>query len=65
MGFLAASLLSFVSITIQELVTVQWPIYIARLMLGIANGMYVNLVVLYIRSAALRSSKEKVLILWL
>jgi len=47
-GFIAASLLSFVSITIQILVTVQWPIYIARLMLGIANGAYVNLVVIYI-----------------
>jgi len=47
-GFIAASLLSFASITIQILVTAQWPIYIARLMLGIANGAYVNLVVIYI-----------------
>jgi len=51
-GFITASVLSIIAITIQELVTTQGPIYFARLLLGIANGMYVNLVVLYVSEAS-------------
>ncbi|KZO98335.1 MFS general substrate transporter [Calocera viscosa TUFC12733] len=51
-GFIVASVLSLIAITIQELVTSQGPIYFARLLLGIANGMYVNLVVLYVSEAS-------------
>ncbi|EJU01857.1 general substrate transporter [Dacryopinax primogenitus] len=52
MGFIVASVLAIIAITIQELVTTQGPIYFARLLLGIANGMYVNLVVLYVSEAS-------------
>ncbi|ORY88813.1 general substrate transporter [Leucosporidium creatinivorum] len=46
-GFAACSVVSFIAITIQVLVTSKGPIYVGRLLLGIANGGYVNLLVLY------------------
>lgn len=36
------SVLSFIAITIQVLVTAKGPIYFGRLLLGIANGGYVK-----------------------
>ncbi|KAF8578472.1 general substrate transporter [Ramaria rubella] len=46
--FFVASVISIVSITIQITVTSKGPIYVARCLMGVANGLYVNLVVLYI-----------------
>ncbi|KAI5122650.1 hypothetical protein M0805_007912 [Coniferiporia weirii] len=47
-GFVVASVIGCIGVTIQILVTVQWPVYIGRLLLGISNGIYVNMTVLYI-----------------
>ncbi|KLO16566.1 MFS transporter [Schizopora paradoxa] len=51
-GFVVASVIAFVGITIQVVVTTQWPLYIGRLLMGIANGIYVNMTVLYISEVA-------------
>ena len=75
-GFAIASLVAIVGVTIQIVVTTQWPIYIGRFLcgeryfyfyfqlgktsdnpvsgrgIGIANGIYVNMTVLYISEAA-------------
>ncbi|THH08831.1 hypothetical protein EW145_g2437 [Phellinidium pouzarii] len=51
-GLVVASVIGCIGITIQVLVTAQWPVYIGRLLLGISNGIYVNMTVLYISEAA-------------
>ncbi|KIJ32413.1 hypothetical protein M422DRAFT_184475 [Sphaerobolus stellatus SS14] len=43
-----ASVIACISVTIQITVTSRSPIYVARLLMGIANGLYVNVIVLYI-----------------
>jgi len=58
-GFIFASLLAYVGITIQILVTSQWPIYIGRLVMGLSNGLFMYFLVLYITecsTAAMRGS---------
>ncbi|EJD04873.1 general substrate transporter [Fomitiporia mediterranea MF3/22] len=52
MSFAVASVLGCAGITIQILVTSQWPVYIGRLLLGLSNGLYVNATVLYISEIA-------------
>ncbi|KAH8928669.1 general substrate transporter [Atractiella rhizophila] len=51
-GVFVASVLSCVGIVIQIVVTDIRPIYVGRLLLGIGNGMYTNLVVLYMSEAS-------------
>jgi len=46
-GFFVASLLGYAGITVQIVVTTQWPIYIGRVLMGLSNGLYMNLLVLY------------------
>lgn len=44
MGLFVATIISFVGITIQIVVTVQWPLYIGRLLLGqFSFPIYYNL----------------------
>jgi len=56
-GFLIASLLGYAGVTVQILVTAQWPIYIGRLLMGLSNGLYMNLLVLYITEASTSSMR--------
>ncbi|GAA6056376.1 hypothetical protein JCM3770_005978 [Rhodotorula araucariae] len=51
-GFFVASVIGCVALIIQEFVTSKPPVYVARLLLGISNGAYVNLVVLWISETA-------------
>jgi len=51
-GLGIACLITFVAVTMQIVVTVRWPLYIGRLLLGIANGCYVNFTILYISEVA-------------
>ncbi|BGP43254.1 hypothetical protein JCM10450v2_007399 [Rhodotorula kratochvilovae] len=51
-GFFFASIIGCVALLIQEFVTSKPPVYIGRLLLGISNGAYVNLVVLWISETA-------------
>ncbi|KAL5498337.1 hypothetical protein ACEPAH_2479 [Sanghuangporus vaninii] len=51
-SFVVASVLGCAGVTIQILVTSQWPVYIGRLLLGTSNGLYVNSTVLYISEIA-------------
>ncbi|GAA6006092.1 uncharacterized protein JCM10292_006546 [Rhodotorula paludigena] len=51
-GFFVASVIGVVALLIQEFVTTREPVYIGRLLLGMSNGAYVNLVVLWISETA-------------
>jgi len=63
-GFLVASLLGYVGITVQILVTSRWPIYLGRLLMGLSNGLYMNLLVLYITEASTSSMRGSLVSLY-
>ncbi|KAH8928222.1 general substrate transporter, partial [Atractiella rhizophila] len=43
-----AGVISCIALTIQIFVTTKPPLYVARLLIGMTNGIYVNIIVLYI-----------------
>jgi len=52
-----ASLLAYAGITVQILVTTQWPVYIARLLMGLSHGLYINTGIIYITEASTGSMR--------
>ena len=51
-GYVVATFFSVIGITVQMLVTSSGPVYVARLLIGFGNGIFVNVSVLYISECA-------------